>query len=57
MIGYESRSGVWPNVLNQFILDHADRRGSTTGQAFDEFDAVFSIFADRDGSVHPVVVV
>ena len=43
-------------ILVQGIIHHANRRGAATGEAFDEFDAVFSVGADRDRIVHSAVV-
>src|SRR5262249_30015147 len=44
--------GLWIYFLAQLFANHAYWRGVAAGQAFDEFNAVLSIGADRDRLVH-----
>jgi hypothetical protein len=45
------------NSLEEFVIHHANWRTTAAGKAFDEFDAVFAVWADRNRSVHPADVV
>ena len=45
------------HILMQAIIDHADGRRSTAGEAFNEFDAVISVCADPNRIMDPGVLV
>src|SRR5205823_2317451 len=56
MIGEKKGSGLGADVLDQFILNHANWSGAAAREALDELDAVLAIVAHRDGIVDAVVV-
>ena len=56
LISEKLRDGIGANVFVQLLVYHANGRGSATGKAFNELDAVISIAANRNGIVHSLAL-
>jgi hypothetical protein len=57
LISEKLRDRIEVYVVVQFLVYHANGRGATAGKAFNKFDAVISIGANRNGIVHSLALV